>query len=65
MEQVKIFDDSAPEGEYKTDRTRLEEKLNAWLAEQGDGIEVTRVLQNSYQFSNLSLVITIFYKKKS
>jgi hypothetical protein len=56
MEYVKIF--------YSSDKAEsLENKINEWLKNQGDTIEIVRRMQNTSGQVYLRVIITIFYKK--
>lgn len=57
MEKVKIFFN-------RGNSEALEGRINLWLSEMGDKIEITRVLQDASGQLDHQITITIFYKEK-
>ena len=59
MEKVKVF------WQHEGGEEALQRKMSTWLDEQGEGIEITRVLaQGTASDSRHTLAVLIFYKKK-
>ena len=55
MEKVKVFYGC-------NDADGLEERINDWLSEMGEKIEITRALQDASGRLDHHVTITIFYK---
>lgn len=61
MENVKVFYENA----HSThSATKLEEKMNDWLNDMSESIEITRIMQTSTGRMDNHVTITIFYKTK-